>query len=133
MKQFAIGLICCVFVAGCTLPSQRVADQEMSLGTRQADAVYRDMGRLARQSILDKAAADAAVAATAGSSEDARAVVQSLFDTMNHIAWLDVQWERARAVLRDAHGYIMEQQGILSLYAAEWKEAKKKMEKGESE
>lgn len=126
-KMVPICLI--VFLIGCTAPTQPIASKSLSEGINQAHSVFYDMSRIARQEILNSGAADAAKYAKEGNAEQAQLVVKRVFDQMNNVDWLHIQWERSRALVRIGQEFIWGQKGILDIVVDDWEKAKDNYEK----
>ncbi|KKM63990.1 hypothetical protein LCGC14_1505930 [marine sediment metagenome] len=118
--------ICLMFVVGCTTPTQRIASQSLQRGVDQQHTVFYDMSRIARQELLNAGAAAAVIAAENQDATAAQAVVKEVFDKMNNIDWLHIQWERSRTLVRMGQQYIWSQQGVFDILKKEWEEAAKR-------
>jgi len=119
-------------LVGCTSPTQRLAAKSLSEGVDQSHSVFYDMSRIARQKILNAGAIAAADAAAAGDTARAQAVVKDVFDQMNTIDWLHIQWERSRALIRIGQSYIWEQKGVLDILIKELRQSKANYEQKNS-
>ena len=115
-----------MFVVGCTTPTQRIASQSLQRGVDQQHTVFYDMSRIARQELLNAGAAAAVIAAENQDATAAQAVVKEVFDKMNNIDWLHIQWERSRTLVRMGQQYIWSQQGVFDILKKEWEEAAKR-------
>lgn len=110
------------------MPTQRIATQALDKGTKHAHTVFYDMSKIARQKVLNEAAASAKTAVRNGSEQEAEVAIKTLFDDMQTIDFLHVQWERARVLLRVGQQYVAEQEGVLDILSKELDEAKKEIE-----
>lgn len=130
-KMFMLGLVCALLgltMTGCTMPTQKIAAQSLEQGANHAHTVFYDMSRIARQSILDQGAASAVKAVQDQSTDGAQQAVKRVFDDMNKVDYLHVQWERARALIRVGQQYVWEQEGIVNVMIDEFEQAKKEVD-----
>jgi hypothetical protein len=129
MKKFLImPLVALLLLSGCTMPTQKIAVQALDKGTKHSHTVFYDMSRIARQGVLDQGAVSAATAAENQDPQAAQAAVKKVFDDMNKIDFLHIQWERSRALIRLGQQYVWEQEGIVNILTDEFSTAKEKVE-----
>ena len=126
MKTKLIMICLTVGLIGCTSPTQRFAERSLQLGVTQQHSVYYDMSRIARQEILNNGAAAVVVAADNQDATAAQAVVKDVFDKMGDVDKLNIQWERARALVRIGQQFVWSQQGILDIMKKEFDTASKR-------
>jgi len=125
-KTFIVSaLLVGFFVAGCTGPTQKYAVEFLDRGRATDRTVVVDLVSQAEQSILDKNAAVAAVAATNG---DAAAAQKAVLDTVNELRkvhWLHTQHERAQSAYMMVDMYLYSQVGVGNLIWKDLVEAKR--------
>lgn len=128
-KLYVLGLVALsLIVGGCTLPSQRVAQEALSIGVEQNTKIITAYGQIVRQLIVDSQAAVVRKAVADGDQAAAVAAVEKTATLFDACGYLDVQGERARSTIRIAQSYIWEQQGVFNIVADEWKAAKQKVD-----
>lgn len=114
-------LIVCVilFMTGCTSPSQRIAVTAIQRGADQEHAIVIDLATMAKQSAVDNGVAQVKQAVAAQDANAAQAAVEKAVTQFDKIAWLQIQHERARSMIRLAQNYIWAQEGIFDILAKE--------------
>jgi len=133
MSKKLIAIFMIVPLLGCTTPSQPIASKALSEGINQAHSVFYDMSRIARQEVLNAGAEAVAQAAEAQDPVAAQMVLKSVFDKMNKIDWLHVQWERSRAFVRIGQSFVWGQKGLFDILIKEWDKAKENYDKKKAE
>lgn len=131
-KICSILLVCVLFVSGCS-PTQKIAAEAMQRGIDTEHTIVVDLSTLAKQSILNRFAAEAKLAAAAGDESAAQKVVERLVTEWDRIGWLEIQHERARSMVRIGQVYIWSQKGIFTIIKEEWDEAKKTADENKTE
>lgn len=125
MKKILILMVSLLLCTGCS-QTQLGAAQAMEDGLNHAHKVYVNTSDMTKQFILNSGAAQAAKAAAAGDVAAAHASIQFVFDSMQNLGYLNVQWERARALLRTPQEYIWARKHIFQILNSDLKEAKKR-------
>jgi len=125
MKKKIIPFVALLLLVGtgCS-QTQLVASQAMEDGLNHAHKVYVNTSDMAKQLILNNGADKAAAAAQAGNIQEAHAAIQFVFDHMQNLGYLNIQWERARALLRTPQEYIWSRKHILQILHSDLEEAK---------
>lgn len=116
-----IGVLCFV---GCSAPTQRVAENAMTVGLSQQRSIVHDLVNMAKQNAVNDATSTAIEAVRNGDESAVRDSVEGLANQFQKIGWLEIQHERSIAILRLAQQYIWQQQGVLDIYSREFQSAK---------
>ena len=127
-----LSLLSLLSLFGCSR-TQIVAAKAMEEGLNHAHQVYVNTSDMTKQFILNDGAAKAALAAQAGDVAAAHAAIQEVFDNMQNLGYLNIQWERARALLRTPQEYIWSRRSIFSILHSDLKKAKKRADEKRSE
>ena len=127
MKIFITLILILISASGCS-QSQLIAAQSMENGLNHAHVVYVNTSDMAKQLILNSGAYKAKKAAEDGNVEAAQASVQYVFDYMQNLSYLNIQWERSRALLRTPQEYIWSRRHILSIVHDDIQQIKKRMD-----
>lgn len=120
-----------VLFVGCTMPSQRIAAEAIDRGAKQEHNIITDLTKIAKQSAVDNGVAKARAAAASNNPDAAQAAVQEAVTQFDKIAWLQIQHERARSLIRVGQSYIWSQKGIFDIMVEEFQEAKKRSDAAE--
>jgi len=120
-------LILPLFLLGCEA-TQPLAASAMDAGLKHQHKVFTNLADKQAQIVLNYGAEKAATAASESDATKAQGAVKYVFDEMNDLAWLKVQWERGRALLRTPQEYIWGQKPFLKLMWEEWQEAEKQVD-----
>lgn len=118
---FVVGLIA---MAGCTMPTQRIAADSLQRGIAHENSIVYDLSNIAKQAATDKGVAAAKAAAIQGSVTGAQSAVETALSEFEQVCWLQIQHERARALMRVGQRYIWSQEGIVDVLLKEFDEAK---------
>ena len=133
MRSISVFLVGWLILIGCSTPTQRVAANAMTVGLRQQRSIVNDLVNIAKQGAVDKAIADAVKSVRDGNENAAQLSIETLANQFQKISWLEVQHERAVAVLRLAQQYIWQQQGVLDIYSREFQAAKEAVDNAKSD
>ena len=123
MVKAILLLLITVSLGGCS-QAQIVASQAMEDGLNHAHVVYVNTSDMTKQLILNSGAQKASDAAQAGDVVAAQAAVQYVFDHMQNLGYLNIQWERTRSLLRTPQEYIWSREHILAILHRDLVEAK---------
>lgn len=98
-----------IVILGCTSPTQKIANKSLEIASKQHDSIVVDLSKIAKQKILD------AMIDAKGDSE----TITELFNENEKVVFLQIQNERANALIRLTQLYIGSQQGILDIVSKE--------------
>lgn len=124
-KYILLFVLVFVFAQGCTAPTQPIAQESFRLGIQQEHTIISDLSLISKQYAVDKAVADARAAAAKNDLDAVQMAVEKLASDFETVSWLQIQHERARAVMRVAQQYIWEQKGIFDVMKKEIEQASK--------
>lgn len=119
----AIWLGLCVCVAGCTAPSNRVAEQSIQLADQHTSKIVLNLHDKAWQATLNAAAARIEKAFDAGDKAGAAVALEEAANKFGELEWLSIQYERSRSALRLAKQYIWSERGWWDVAKESWAEA----------
>lgn len=111
---------------GCTSPTQPIAERALDAGTKQEHTIISDLAAIAKQSAVDKGVADAIAAVKNQDVDAAKTAVENAVTQFDKIGWLQIQHERARALLRMGQTFVWSQEGIFDIMIGEFQESKKR-------
>ena len=111
-----------LFIGGCTSPTQKVAIEAMRRGLTTTDQIHEKLADMAWQNALNGSWTELEAAIDSDDKAAAAAALEKFSDIASDVRFLDIQYERARAMLRVPLQYIYEQQGIVDLW---WEDIKK--------
>lgn len=124
-KILVLLMIICVGFAGCA-PTQVIASKAMEEGLTHAHKVYVNTSDMTKQLILNYGSEQILKAAATDDEEAIKKAIQSMYDSMQDIGYLNIQWERTRSLLRTPQEYIWSQKHFLSILYKDLREAKKR-------
>jgi len=117
----------CIFLFSGCAGTQPFAAQSMEAGLNHQHAVFNNVADKFAQTVLNYAAHRAAIAAENGDPEEAQKVIQDLFDEMDELGYLQIQWERGRSLLRTPQEFIWSKKSIFNILWSDWKKAEKRV------
>lgn len=115
----SVTLLIAFVTVGCS-STQPIAAAAMDAGLKHQDKVFVNMTDKYCQAVLNEGSERA--------KTDGPAAVKYTFDEMNDVAWLKVQWERGRTLLRTPQEYIWGQKPFFKIVMDEWKAAEQEVE-----
>jgi len=119
-------LVLPLLMLGCQA-TQPIAAKAMDTGLRHQDKVFTNLADKHAQLVLNYGAEQAVDAVENSDTTAAQGAVKYVFDEMNELSWLKVQWERGRTLLRTPQEYIWSQKPFYWILWDEWKAAEQEV------
>lgn len=127
-RKLILLLVLPFMLMGCSA-TQPIAAKAMEEGLAQQDRVFNNTYNKLAQMILNQGSVMAENAVTDSNTNGAEEAVDLMFVEMKELAYLQVQWERGRALLRTPQEYIWSQRPFWQIMRDEWKAAEKEVDK----
>ena len=124
MKKICFLMSIFLCLGACTPPSQRIASDSLQRGISHGHSIITDLANMAKQSTVNQGVAEARAAVLTANEQAAQDAVQNTVSQWDKISWLQIQWERARGLMRVGQQFVWTQKGIFNLIVDEFKEAK---------
>lgn len=135
MKNYMIisAIFSMVVMLGCTSPTQPIAADALSRGVSGFNKTFDDMGRVAKQEILNSTAGKVNSAVEKQDPKSAAAALREGFNKRDDIEWLYIQKERSMSLIRIGQEFVWAQKGILNIMWDDWQKAKENTEEPTSQ